>query len=163
LCIEYSSMAKCGCKLDESKKGGSLASTNVVEFVPCEAWGKIEATNIFGGDSGLGDFRVVMEGGAKTKTKKSSSRWRKIKMPLKGGTGSCGDSTFTPSFLSATGNPPALSLPASQTSAVFDYNGVGQSVLATLQSQAVAGSLLPLPSQVYVPQSAASLGTNLYP
>ena len=157
-------MPKCGCKIDDSKAhhhGGSLASTNVVEFVPCEAWGNIEATNIFGGggDTSFGDFRVVMEGGKKKKT----SRWRKIEMPkelLKGGSGSCG-STFTPTFLSATGSPPAISIPASQTSTLFDYSGVGQSVLATLQTQAVTGSLPP--SHVYFPHGAASLGTQLYP
>lgn len=162
-------MAKCGCKIDaQVKSGGSLASTSVVEFVPCDAWSKVESTNMFGGNSDLGDFRVVMEGGknqSKPKSKNPSSRWRKIKMPKQrgqnGGNASCDAPAFTPSYLSTTGNPPAPLLPGSQTSAVFDYSGVGQSVLASLQTQATTGSLLP--SQVYIPQGATSLGMTLYP
>jgi hypothetical protein len=159
-------MPKCGCKLEDSKShhhGGSLASTNVVEFVPCDAWGKMEATNVFGGggDNSMGDFRIVLEGGKK---KPSKPRWRKIVTPKRqrgGSDGSCGSTSLTPTFLSATGSPPAMSIPASQTSALFDYSGVGQSVFATLQSQAVAGNIPA--SYVYFPQGAATIGTQLYP
>lgn len=160
--------AKCGCKLGK-QEGGSLASTNVVEFIPCQAWDKMDATNVIeGGSSDMGDFRVVMEGGKKKKDsnpkpKPKASRWRLIKSPKSpksGGAASCGISTAsTPAPIG--GATPSINAPASQTSTVFDYSTVGQSVLATLQSQAVTSSLLP--SQVFIPRGAADMGIQLYP
>jgi hypothetical protein len=158
--------AKCGCKLG-NQEGGSLASTNVVEFVPCEAWNSMEAANVFGGGSSdMGNFRVVMDGGKKKKSRKpKSSEWRPIQSPRpkrpSGGAVACGNPVPSTVPSPTWGASPSLSLPAHQTSTVFDYSTVGQSVLGTLQSQAVTSSLLP--AHVYIPKGVADMGTQLYP
>lgn len=115
--------SKTTCHLCKSQKGGSTASDDVISFVTCDSFDKMNATNIVQQNGGFRSTKMKHINRQKNKSYNART--------IKGG--DC-DMTMTSSALDAYSIGPATiptNLP-SQNIGSIDYQGVQASVLAAL-------------------------------